>query len=100
MSSNDARIRTGDDAVREYVALDRALTRLEVVDPAQSAGLRLQLNRARKAYLRAGDRGLETYLDLLTLLGAASASALQGDPGVPGGSGPRPAVDDAPAAAH
>lgn len=66
----------GQDAVREYVALDRALTRLETLSPARSAELRLQLNRARATYLRRGDAGHAAYVEALALLGSATASAL------------------------
>lgn len=66
----------GHGAVRDYVALDRALTRLEARSPERSASLRLQLNRARTAYLRGGAGAEARYADTLTLLGAAYASAL------------------------
>ncbi|MDN7121129.1 hypothetical protein INN71_06960 [Nocardioides sp. ChNu-153] len=75
MHTTDARD-GGDDIVREYVALDRALRRLEAVDAGQSAGLRLQLYRARAAYHRSGARGQAAYADTLAVLGAACASAL------------------------
>lgn len=66
----------GRDAVRDYVALDRALTRLETLSPARSAELRLHLTRARATYLRRGDAGHPAYVEALALLGSATASAL------------------------
>lgn len=66
----------GRDAVRDYVALDRALARLESRSPERSAALRLQLNRARAAYLRGGATAEATYADTLAVLGAALATAV------------------------
>ncbi|GAB3076712.1 hypothetical protein [Nocardioides zeae] len=85
MHTAEERTQDGTDAVREYVALDRALRRLEAKDPGQSAVLRLQLNRARATYLKAGPQGEQTYTELLVVLHAACASALVE---VEGGSGP------------
>ncbi len=76
MHTAEERTMNGSDAVRDYVALDRALRRLEAKDPGQSAVLRLQLNRARATYLKTGPRGEQTYTELLVVLHAACASAL------------------------
>ncbi|HEY1135062.1 MAG TPA: hypothetical protein VGE77_10830 [Nocardioides sp.] len=84
MHTAEERTQDGTDAVREYVALDRALRRLESMDPGQSAVLRLQLNRARATYLKAGPKGEQTYTELLVVLHAACASALLEAEGVAG----------------
>lgn len=68
--------RGSQDAVRDYVALDRALTRLESISPARSAQLRLRLTRARGEYLRGGERQRDAYRDALALLVTATAEAL------------------------
>ncbi|WP_028474915.1 hypothetical protein [Nocardioides alkalitolerans] len=55
-SDAEVGVRTPDQTVMAYVAVARALERLELVDPERSARLRMRLNRARAA-LNGGTRG-------------------------------------------